>query len=299
MHILKINTTTIPYASSWDELSKKNLIAISALSELALNETQFKIHALCALTGIEIVKDPVPDRNPEDRSERLYKIKLPDKSKAYLSALQLIDLADSMDFLLKKNEDAKGNTSVHLDSHLTMNLIPSFKIDGINYFGPSVKLFNLTFSEFIHAETSLKRFTQKKDKESLDKLIAILYRKERSDYDPNSVDYRGDRREVFNDFLIDANAKKIRKLNMNVKMSIYLFYTGCQWWIMQQFPHVFKSNTKKQDNARGLNSLVATLTAGDVTKTNQVRESYLMDVMETLESAAIDYEKMKIDLKKH
>lgn len=297
MHELRINNTHITYPGSWDELTEKQLLAIASLSSLQLSEMQFKFHCFTALTKIEIPKQ-FPSRNPDNINEKLFRIRLIDKSEAMISSMQLTELANSMDFLISRAEKKDG-IHVSLESKLTRNIISFFKIDGLKYYGPADKLFNITFSEFIHTETNLKRFMNSRDVVFLDKLIAILYRKQARDYDPDSKDFNGDRREPFNDHQIDARAAVISKMDHNIKIAIYLFYTGCQNWIMNQFPHVFQGTGKRSDDSLGFLGLVDTLTGGDVTKNELVRSSYLMDVMVHLEKSAIDYEKMKKDLKMH
>jgi hypothetical protein len=297
MHELSINNIMLCFPGEWDELSRGNLEAITGLAGMTLTEMQFKFHALCAFTGIQVMKS-IPARNPDNPSEKLFRIKLPDSSPAMISSGQMMAIVGSLDFLLRKTEDSKGNQSIQLDSRLTKNLVPFLDVRGERFWGPSDHLFNISFSEFIHTETNLKRFLKSKQIEFLDKLIATLYRKEDPAYDPSSVNFRGDHREPFNDHLINDRAEKISGLNHNLKMAVYLFYSGCQSWIQLQFPHVFSHKSGKEDNSLGFLGLVDSLTGGDVTKTESVRSSYLMDIMVHLENAAIEHEKMKIELKK-
>ena len=296
MHEAKINNTVIHYPSEWDELTRVHLGAIAGLSLMNLPEAQLKTHLLFHLSDLQVDKsDSLP--NPENYSEELFKVKMKNAPPAYLSALQIADLVNGFDFLFKKIESKEG-ISLVLDSHLTKNLIPAFKVGGTTYYGPSDKLFNISFSEFIHAETNLSRFVRSKEAVHLNKLIAILYRPEDSKCNPGSPDYKGDRRLPFNDHHINDLAEQISKLNHTVKMCIYLFYSGCQWWIQNQFPHVFRQKSKGKDDGLGFLGLVDALTGGDVTKTEEIRNSYLMDVLVHLERSAIEYEKMEEKLKK-
>lgn len=296
MHEAKINNTVIHYPSEWDELARVHLGAIAGLSLMNLQEMQFKTHLLFHLANIQVDKTDSA-RNPENYSEMLFKVSIKNGHPAYMSALQMYDLLNGFDFLFKKIESKEG-ISLVLDSHLTKNLIPAFKVGGTTYYGPSDKLFNVSFSEFIHTETNLSRFVRSKEVVHLNKLIAILYRPEDPTSNPGSPDYKGDRRLPFNDHHINDLAEQISKLNHTVKMCIYLFYSGCQWWIQNQFPHVFRQKSKGKDDGLGFLGLVDALTGGDVTKTEDVRKSYLMDVMIHLEQSAIEYEKVKDDLKK-
>lgn len=297
MHEVKINNTLIWIPSSWDELNFRYLRLIAGQSYEQYGEMQFKMHLLFLGAGIMVKRTPSLE-NPLDRKEKLYLVNLSDGSTAHLTSDQVTVLANLYNFLFKFSEDENGEKKVSIDSHLTINLVPKFKVNGITYYGPSSKLFNITLSEFIHAETNLSRYVKTKEIQYLDKLIAILYRPQDHKYDPDSPQFNGDRRAPFNDHRIDDRAKKISKLTHNLKICIFLFYTGCQWWYQQQFPHVFSSNGKKPGNNLGFLNLVDSLTAGDVTKLDEVRGSLLMDVMVHMERAAIELEEMKEKMKK-
>lgn len=297
MHELRINNTVIHFPSEWDELTRPQLEVIAGLSLMNLQEMQFKTMLLFHLGDVKVEKEDAV-RNPEDYSEILYKLKINKSSSAYLSAPQIADLANGFDFLFKRSESKDEKVSISLDSQLTKNLIPYFTVEGSTYYGPSDKLFNVIFSEFIHAETNLQRFVATKEIKYLDQLIAILYRLQDSAYDADSPDFKGDRRAPFNDHHIEARAEKIHKLNHNVKLCIFLYYTGCQWWIQNQFPDVFSKKSKGKDDGLGFLGLVDALTGGDVTKTGEVHKAYLMDVMVHLQRAAVEFQKAEEKLKK-
>lgn len=297
MHEARINNTVIRYPSQWDELNRQQLEIIVGLSLMNLTEMSFKTHLLLHLANIHVEKGE-EIFNPDDPSEQLFKVKLRYSKSLFVSSLQIAALANGFDFLFNKSETIDTDQHIRLESQLTVNLITSFKVAGTTYYGPSDKLFNINFSEFIHAETNLKRFNETKEIKYLDRLVAVLYRPQDKHYDPESPDYKGDRRAPFNDHRIDERAEQLRKLNHNIRMCIYLFYVGCQWWIQQQFPHVFSYKGGDQDNKLGFLGMVDALTGGDVTKTEEIRSSYLMDVMVHLERSAIEYEIMKEKLKK-
>lgn len=296
MHEVRINKTLIKIPSSWDELNLRYLRLIAGQSYQNFTEAQFKTTLLFYGAGIFIKNGPSV-LNPANLKEDLYQVKLNDGSKAYMGADQLTALCNLFDFIFKIDE-SEDKKQLRIDSRLTANLVPKFKIRGKTYYGPAGKLFNITLSEFIHAETNLGRYLKSKDIQYLDRLIAILYRPEDPEYDPDSIKFTGDRRMPFNDHQFELRAKKIRKLNQNLKICIFLFYTGCQWWYQQQFPHVFAHKAKKSDNNLGFLNLVDALSAGDVTKLDQIRSSLLMDVMVHMERAAIEYEEMERQMKK-
>lgn len=293
MHEVKVNDTVLQIPSCWDELTRKQLELVAGLASHSFGKDDFKRCLLFYAAGIQV--QHLLLRSLQDRSENIYQVKLPDGTAANLSAAQIDEIVKLFDFLFKINEETE---SISIDSHLTLNLIQKFKVNGTIYYGPAGKLFNITLSEFIHAETNLTRFIKTKEVKFLDNLIAILYRPEKNSLRLASNQYNGDRRIAFNDHKFEKRAYKIRTLNHTTKIAILYFYQGCQGWYQQQFPHVFKSGGKKADNNLGFLNLVDALSAGDVTKIEDIRKSYLMDIMVHLERAALDYEEMEAKLKK-
>lgn len=112
-------------------------------------------------------------------------------------------------FLLQKNT-------------LTKNLLPSYK----GYYGPADDFNNLVGAEFIFCEDYYTRYceSERTQTDLLDKLVAVLYRPGNK----KNQQLRGDSRELFNDNLIAAREKKIRKWPMEVKQAILTWYEGCR-----------------------------------------------------------------------
>jgi hypothetical protein len=292
MHEARINNTIINIPSKWDELQRRDLELIAGLSLMGCQEMMLKTQLLFYIAGISLRKTKSRP-NLDDLQERLYQVKLRDSSTAYLSSAQVAELGNLFDFLFHIVESDEGKKSIHIDSQLTKNLVPSFKVGGTIYYGPADRLFNITLSEFIHAETNLTRYSNTKEIQYLDNLIAILYRPQKNIIRRSSSRFDGDRRTPFNDHKFEKRASKIRKLNHNIKICIYLFYQGCQWWYQQRFPHVFSHKKSSENNGLGFLNLVDALAGDDVTLTEKIPGSYLMQVMVHLERAAIEYENLE------
>lgn len=292
MHEVKINDTLVRIPSCWDELSRKQLELVVGLASHSFEKNQFKRCLLFYAAGIHVQE--LIYHNLHDRMDNLYQALLPDGNTAQLSTAQIDEIASLFNFLFKIDND---NEFITVDSQLTVNLISHFKVSGTSFYGPADKLFNITLSEFIHAETNLTRYLKSKEIEYLDRLIAILWRPQKNPIRRISNHYNGDRRIPFNDHKFEKRAIRIHKLNHNTKMAILLFYQGCQAWYQKQFPHVFKPG-KKANNNLGFLNLVDALTTGDITKTDDIRKSYLMDVMVHLERVAIEHEEFESKIKK-
>jgi hypothetical protein len=158
---------------------------------------------------------------------------------------------------LKKLEAEELYTLLHLVDwvfnrlDLSKNLIPAVTIKKLEYLGPADGLANLRFAEWCVADTHYISYSRYHQAECLHKLCAVLYRPAGNGdaYTPGHALYRGDRREKFNDQLIDTRAKLMAKLPQEVLQGVYLFFASCRFTIIRDHDQVFppKSN-KREDN---------------------------------------------------
>lgn len=280
--------------SAWDELTRENLMAITRGFVKKLSMSEFRIVTMLHFLGLKVVVKNAVYRN----NEKLYQLRTPDKKHIYLSGAQMLEMADSLSFITKEIKDEHDNTVYALNSKLTINLVPAFKHGWHTYYGPSDKLFNISFVEYITAEGFFNAYIKTMDPLQLDKLVATLYRKRSWKVRKQSINYRGDTRQRFNDHLIDGRAKRLKNINPEIKTAIALYYEGCRAFLQTQFPGVFKTaGPGRSSGVPAMLSLVDALTAGDVTKTEQVRSSYLYDVMVHLQKAVEHQEEMEAKMK--
>ena len=136
---------------------------------------------------------------------------------------------------------------------LTRQLIPSIRIPYSfkKLYGPSDDCKNLVFIEFIMAERNYAKFRKTGEVQFLDNLIAILYRRKKENYNPTSVNYDGDIRERYNDDLVEGRAKKISKLDINIKLAILTYYHGCRDHIIGQKKFSLVFTKEKKDKIEG------------------------------------------------
>ena len=289
----KINEHSLTYPSSWDELSLSQLIYIIRLYFSGIPETELRIKALIQIVRLKFTRRrPVYEGGTYNHLLRLNK-----KTSVWLSDVQLTAMSDKLQFLTQRFKNEFDLDSYTLDSHLTINLFDRFRHRLVMYYGPSDKLFNISFGEFITAETNFNRYVKDKQGEDLDKLIATLYRPKAKNIDP--LLYEGDMREAFNDHLVDGRAAKLKKLDHVIKVGILLYYQGCRKFIMKRFPAVFKKSKKNTTSAvPGFLALVDALAMDDVTKTQKVYKEKLYTVMVRLQKAAEKYDEMQAELEK-
>ena len=129
-------------------------------------------------------------------------------------------------------------------SDLTKQKLPEVRIGLRKYYGPDDKLFNLTFAEYQTAENFYLAFNKTRDQKYLDLLVATLYRRQIKNYRRirNATAFKGDRREDFNDYLVESRVKKIRRLNIAKKFAIYQYFMGCMSHLQKTYPLVIQES---------------------------------------------------------
>jgi len=108
------------------------------------------------------------------------------------------------------------------------NKIPSFKYNGVTYYGPENVLLNISFGEFLEAITHFNAFSKSASIDALNKLVATLYRPRKSATKHNKLtNYDGDIREIFYSSNISSRAADIVDLPIHIKIGVKLFFEAC------------------------------------------------------------------------
>ena len=264
MHKLETGNISFEFAEKWNELTRDRLLEIAELYLLGLSETVFRFYALFILMKASVMRK---DGIEKDKVVH-YVVKRGDE-RFLLSAIVVQELIGYTDFLLKESE-------------LTRNLLEWIKVDGRKYYGPADGFYNMTFEEWTYCEQSYAGYSRSKNINDLNKMLAVMYRPEVEGYDPDDVRFNGDRREVFNDFLIDRRIEIMKLTSNRIRFAVLLYFQGCQRLLIDKFPLVFTKAGGKDDGL-GFLSLVDYLNGGDVTKNEKIRKQNLWDVMTRLQ----------------
>jgi len=184
--------------SEWNELTRTQLIFVAPRVMLANKSRRLRSEILFHFIGF----------------------KIPNLSEMNLS--QLTGLFPAVDWLWKSPE-------------LTKNLLPKFKIDNVEFFGPEDELKDITVSQFAFADKFMSMFMKKKEEEYLDLLIGTLY-------------HNG--KKFFKEY-IESNAEIIHKLPLDERLAILAFYIGSRNKIARDNPDIFKKQNKIKRNRSG------------------------------------------------
>lgn len=126
------------------------------------------------------------------------------------------------EFLFIPEDVNQPDKPVELNFDLVTNVIPSFKVGGLTFYGPADLLSDLTFGEFLEALTNMDEYFQSKQEKHLDYFICALYRPQHL---PGA-------RMPLDDHYKDLG-KHIYKLPAHKKYGILLWFTTCIKYIKE------------------------------------------------------------------
>lgn len=134
---------------------------------------------------------------------------------------------------------------------LTVCPLPVLKLRFKQFFSPNDKLGNITAFEFHFADLFYMDYHLTGKEESLNCLIACLYR-----------EAVGGKRIAFNHEDIDKRAKIIKRLSYAEKQLILLWYIGCRYHIVMENKILFSESNSKQAESTGWLPLILAMSGG-------------------------------------
>lgn len=110
-----------------------------------------------------------------------------------------------------------------------------------NFYGPAEDFENLRMKEFHAAEMAVYILKQEQDIDSLNELIAVLYRPGKKNYDTKR-DTDGDIRITYNPNETAFFKRTIKHWPLHIKRAILMWYHGCRQNLEETYPLVFENN---------------------------------------------------------
>jgi len=253
-------------ATTWDDLTRKQLLFVSRLFLLNLTQNKFRLIVFLKLTGVKTLPKQVV-------KDQVYYLFRKGRSKFMLTPEELGWFLKSVDFITS-------------DSQLVKNYFPWFRLGLKRYFGPSKKCYNVTFLEFINTEKCLYAFNKTRKTKHLNELCAILYRPGKKEYHPMRPDYNGDRRETFNDYIYQKRAKLFWLIGKRKKYAVYIFYSGCRNALIAAHPKLFSAGSVSSEPVnpvKSLQGIMHDLNMGDITKNKKIQNIQVWEAFGQLE----------------
>lgn len=174
--------------------------------------------------------------------------------------------------------------------HLTEQLLPVYN----GYYGPKKEFDNLTVKEFHVCEIAYSDYLQERNEEHIDKLVAVLYRPAKKDYD-FILDKDGDARIFFNPNELPYYTGIVSKWPAAAKMAILSFYDGNREYVKSLYEEVFNAPQEKgsADGEAGMYDVIRNLAGTKYGTFKDVEELLLHDVLHEIVSAIKDNQRLE------
>ena len=242
--------------STWNELSRKQLLCVSRLFSSKLNLFEFRVKALQEFLSVK--RKTFKRIDPED---------------TYF-------LSETLDFLTK-------------EVSLTRCVIPVIGTGLRKYYGPSDAMTNCTFGEFTLASSVLDEYHKSGSEDHLDQLVAILYRPKKAFWfiRRHFTDHQ-DPRVRFMNRSLKRRTGQMAKIDHCLKHSVLLFFNGILNSLTSLYPYVYRQKDESESQDNGWVTLIISLADGktDDKSLETVMNSNLYNVFIGLNKKAKEYQ---------
>ncbi len=255
MNQVQIDNIRRSLPSTWNELTREQLLYVSRLFTSKLPLVEFRVKALFEFLSVR--RKTLKRIAPED---------------AYT-------LCESLDFLNK-------------EVTLTRNLLPVIRAGLKNYFGPADAMVYCTFGEFTLVCSTLDEYQKTGELKSLDQLVAILYRPQKFFWSIRKYfTDNQDPRAKFMNRTLKKRARKLARVDHCIRYSVYLFFNGILNSLPALYPYVYKQKDQADSQDNGWASLIISLADGktDDKSLETVMNSNLYNVFIGLNKKAREY----------
>lgn len=186
-----------------------------------------------------------------------------------------------MGIIFSPPQDAEKNHNKFLFSWLfkpmtgTKVLVTSFILDKIIYKGPCDKFRNMVNDEFNLADRCYLDFLSTGNEDSLNLLIAALYREIKDDSTPEAFDQRF----PFDRFTPGKRAAVFKDLPVATKKAILINYMAIRNYMIATNPSVFSKGGSNKAKNEGWGQVILDLAAGK-SNVNEIRKELIWDTFE-------------------
>jgi len=197
----------VTYPSTWDEIGTKNLARIGEI--LHMGYTGKADYDMIRKLAVDEFLNRVNKPNKPMFGE---------KSLTYWGNESI--LADTVDWLFKKEKDKKGGDMTSINPKFCKQLVPRVRVGWRLYKGPKDLLADLTIFDFKEASWRVGKFSETKDEDFLNELFAVLY-------------YTGRKRKV-DEKVYCRTRRDARRVPIGTRFMIFLFFLGCMNWMREE-----------------------------------------------------------------
>jgi hypothetical protein len=190
--------------------------------------------------------------------------------------------------------DVKGRMIEHIEwvfdkNTLTTQLLPVY--DTLH--GAADAFDNLTMGEWNACEIFYDQLVQQDDEDALNRIVAVLYRRPKKDYD-TELDSDGDIRVPFNANEIDYHVKTVKSWPSKVKVAILFWYDGCRQHLKELYD-LFDKPADDETSEPGMFELIRGLCGkhyGTFKEVEGLNVHIVMRELEVLKKEAAEIERL-------
>ena len=266
METLQIGATTKKVPSTWNELRRRQLLDLLPVLYSATGPDR-RLRLLSVLTGFRL---PLLVGLPVDVLAQL---------------LPLVDFLESDDHLL------------------TAQLLPQLRVPGRHrtepataWHGPAAHLSNVTFGEFMFADTFFVQYALHQRPVHLDMFLAVLYRPGKRNPNPEAADWNGDVRLPFNEHQLEVRTQRIAHVPDLEKLAVLTWYRGCRTQLADEFPDVFAEADRDEQGPKKApqwDRVLRQLSGGAFGTVQETATQPLRLLLAEMQDAAVDYHRLK------
>lgn len=232
---------------SWVELNNSQLLFVAGIISNIRGKYDLLIPALMEFTGLRVYKEG-------DRMEESGWYTHPSmKNPFILDNEQLAVMADRLEYLMDIKE-------CHPIRWIRMARARHFR------------LYNASFEEYLLAENYFFAYSKTYQVQHLENMMAVLYRSPLEKFSAGKVEKR---------------AKKFRKVSIEKKNAMFIWYVGFRSYVRRRCPNLFSDAGKGGVDVRQyVNGIIHTLNNGDITLTEKLMVQPAWSALDELEQRA-------------
>lgn len=138
------------------------------------------------------------------------------------------------------------------ENNLSRTLLTKVRVGMERWIGPDHYGKNMTFLEFIRADTAYSAFLQGGAMTHLNLLAAVLYRPSRSDAFYSAPEFNGDERIPLNEYHLAARSRKAARIPLVDRYAILLQYAGLRRYLQERYPETFSGGKPSRHGWAGV-----------------------------------------------
>lgn len=138
------------------------------------------------------------------------------------------------------------------DNNLSRTLLTRVRSGLEHWIGPDHYGKNMSFLEFIRADTAYTSFLQGGEFIHLNTLAAVLYRPSRTDVFISAPDFNGDERIPLNEYHLAERVRQASRIPLVDRYAILLQYAGLRHYLQERYPETFSGGKPSRHGWAGV-----------------------------------------------